>query len=107
MPFSALISRAERTLVAKLVCNRFHVAALKRVQGRPEEDTFRTAQGMSARGEVEKLGRWRGFALESFECISRYRNYLLLNALLLFLGLGFEEGSAEDLMLRVLRGWIW
>lgn len=94
------------TLVAKLIPNRFHGAIVKRVEGRPEEDTFPTAYRTNTRRDVDNLARHSGLTMESFEYLSQYPNYLLFNGPLFFLGMCFEKTIARISLLRFLRGWI-
>ncbi len=94
------------TLVARLIPNRFHSAIVKRVEGRPEEDTFPTAYRTNTRKAVEQLASRTGFVVESFEYLSQYPNYLLFNGPLFFVGMCFEKIVARVRLLRFLRGWI-
>jgi SAM-dependent methyltransferase len=94
------------TLVAKLIPNRFHGAIVKRVEGRAEEDTFPTAYRTNTRRDVNRLAGRGGLAVESFDYLSQYPNYLLFNGPLFFLGMCFEKTIARVSMLRFLRGWI-
>jgi SAM-dependent methyltransferase len=94
------------TLVARLIPNRFHAAIVKRVEGRADEDTFPTAYLTNTRRDVGRLAHESGLAVESFEYLSQYPNYLLFNGVLFFLGMCFERIIAKFSSLRVLRGWI-
>lgn len=94
------------TLVARMIPNQFHGAIVKRVEGRPEEDTFPTAYQTNTRRQVERLARHSGFSVETFDYLSQYPNYLLFNGPLFFLGMCFEKTISRLPMLRFLRGWI-
>lgn len=94
------------TLVARLIPNRFHGAVVKCVEGRAEEDTFPTAYRTNTRRAVADLARRSGLAIESFDYLSQYPNYLLFNGPLFFLGMCFEKTIATIPLLRFLRGWI-
>lgn len=94
------------TLVAKVVPNRFHGAVVRRVEGRPEEDTFPTAYRTNSRGAVNRLARRAGLEVEDFCYVSQYPNYLLFNGPLFFLGMCYERLIARVSALRFLRGWI-
>ena len=94
------------TLVARMIPNRFHAAIVKWVEGRPEEDTFPTAYRTNTRRDVERLASGSGFAVESFDYLSQYPNYLLFNGPLFFLGMCFEKTISKVSMLQFLRGWI-
>lgn len=94
------------TLVARLIPNRFHAAIVKRVEGRPEEDTFPIAYRTNTRTAVERLASSAGLEVMSFEYLSQYPNYLTFNGLLFFLGMCYEKVISHVEMLRFLRGWI-
>ena len=94
------------TLAARAIPNRFHGRIVRRVEGRKEEDTFPTAYRTNTRGDVRRLAREAGFAVESFDYLSQYPNYLLFNGALFFLGMCFEKVIARFEALRLLRGWI-
>ena len=94
------------TLVARLVPNRFHGWVVKRVEGRAEEDTFPIAYRTNTAADVERLAASAGLAVESFEYLSQYPNYLMFNGLLFFLGTCYEKLINRCECLRFLRGWI-
>ena len=94
------------TLVARLVPNRFHARIVKQVEGREEEDTFPTAYLTNTRADVERLATSAGLAVESFEYLSQYPNYLIFNGALFFLGMCYEKVISRFDFLRFLRGWI-
>lgn len=94
------------TLIARLIPNRFHAAIVRRVEGRAEEDTFPIAYRTNTRAAVDRLASSYGFAVESFEYLSQYPNYLMFNGALFFLGMCYEKLITRFESLRVLRGWI-
>jgi SAM-dependent methyltransferase len=94
------------TLVARLVPNRFHARIVKQVEGREEEDTFPTAYRTNTRADVERLAASSGMAVESFDYLSQYPNYLMFNGALFFLGMCYEKLISRFEILRFLRGWI-
>jgi ubiquinone/menaquinone biosynthesis C-methylase UbiE len=94
------------TLVASLIPNRFHAAIVRRVEGRAEEDTFPIAYRTNTRAAVDRLASASGFAVDSFEYLSQYPNYLMFNGVLFFLGMCYEKLITRFEFLRFLRGWI-
>jgi SAM-dependent methyltransferase len=94
------------TLIAWLIPNRFHAAIVRRVEGRAEEDTFPIAYRTNTRAAVNRLASSSGFAVESFEYLSQYPNYLMFNGVLFFLGMCYEKLISRFEFLRFLRGWI-
>ncbi|MEF8717664.1 MAG: class I SAM-dependent methyltransferase [Candidatus Accumulibacter necessarius] len=94
------------TLAARLIPNRFHARIVSRVEGRAEEDTFPTAYLTNTRADVECLADSAGLAVESFEYLSQYPNYLMFNGALFFLGMCYEKLISRFELLRFLRGWI-
>jgi SAM-dependent methyltransferase len=94
------------TLVARLVPNRLHGRIVKVVEGRAEEDTFPTAYKTNTRSDVDRLAADAGLAVERFEYLSQYPNYLMFNGLLFALGTAFEKLISRFEFLRFLRGWI-
>lgn len=94
------------TLAARLVPNRFHAWVVRRVEGRAEDDTFPTAYRTNTRADVDRLAAASGLAVESFEYLSQYPNYLMFNGALFFLGTCYEKLISRFEMLRFLRGWI-
>ncbi len=94
------------TLVARAVPNRFHARIVKAVEGRAEEDTFPTAYKTNTRGDVERLSAASGLAIESFEYLSQYPNYLMFNGVAFAIGTAFERLIRRFEALRFLRGWI-
>lgn len=94
------------TLVARLIPNRFHARIVKRVEGREEEDTFPTAYRTNTRADVERLAASAGMAVESFDYLSQYPNYLMFNGALFFIGMCYEKVISRFEALRFLRGWI-
>lgn len=94
------------TLIARLIPNRFHAAIVRRVEGRAEEDTFPIAYRTNTRAAVNRLASTYGFAVDSFEYLSQYPNYLMFNGVLFFLGMCYEKLIARFESLRFLRGWI-
>jgi SAM-dependent methyltransferase len=94
------------TLIARLVPNRFHAKVVRMTEGREEEDTFPTAYKTNTRADVDKLAMQAGLAVESFEYLSQYPNYLMFNGPLFFVGMCFEKLIARFHALRLLRGWI-
>lgn len=94
------------TLIARLIPNRFHAAIVRRVEGRAEEDTFPIAYRTNTRAAVNRLASAHGFAVESFEYLSQYPNYLMFNGVLFFLGMCYEKLITRFKLLRFLRGWI-
>jgi SAM-dependent methyltransferase len=94
------------TLIARLIPNRFHAAIVRRVEGRAEEDTFPIAYRTNTRAAVDRLASSYGFAVESFEYLSQYPNYLMFNGALFFLGMCYEKLITRFEFLRFLRGWI-
>jgi SAM-dependent methyltransferase len=94
------------TLVARMIPNRYHARIVKAVEGRDEEDTFPTAYKTNTRTDVERLAAVSGLALEHFEYLSQYPNYLMFNAFLFGLGTAFEKLISRFHALRFLRGWI-
>ncbi len=94
------------TLVARLVPNRFHAKIVKHVEGRAEEDTFPIAYNTNTRSDVDRLAASAGLAVDSFQYLSQYPNYLMFNGALFFLGMCFEKLISHFESLRILRGWI-
>lgn len=94
------------TLVARLVPNRMHGRVVKVVEGRAEEDTFPTAYKTNTRSAVDRLAAQGGLAVESFEYLSQYPNYLLFNGPLFLLGTAYEKVISRFEALRFLRGWL-
>ena len=94
------------TLVARCVPNRFHARIVRMAEGREEEDTFPTEYKTNTRGAVRRLSADAGLAVESFEYLSQYPNYLMFNGALFFIGMCFEKLIARFDALRGLRGWI-
>ncbi|MEO5698537.1 MAG: class I SAM-dependent methyltransferase [Burkholderiaceae bacterium] len=94
------------TTVARLVPNRFHAAIVKEVEGRAEADTFPTAYRTNTRRAVDRFARNAGLAVERFDYLGQYPNYLLFNGVLFFFGMCFERIVAKFSILKVLRGWI-
>lgn len=94
------------TMVARLIPNRFHARIVKAVEGRPEEDTFPTAYKTNTRGDVDRLAANAGLAVEAFEYLNQYPNYLMFNGALFLLGVGYERLTSRFDCLRLLRGWI-
>lgn len=94
------------TLVARLVPNRLHGRIVKVVEGRAEEDTFPTAYKTNTRSDVDRLAAGAGLAVERFEYLSQYPNYLMFNGVLFALGTAFEKLISRFEFLRFLRGWI-
>ncbi|MEF8698926.1 MAG: class I SAM-dependent methyltransferase [Candidatus Accumulibacter sp. UW20] len=94
------------TLFARLIPNRFHGRIVRAVEGRAEEDTFPTAFRTNTRRDVERLAASAGLAVESFEYLSQYPNYLMFNGALFLLGTGYEKVISRFEALRFLRGWI-
>jgi SAM-dependent methyltransferase len=94
------------TLAARLVPNRFHGRVVRVVEGRAEEDTFPTAYKTNTRRDVERLAASTGFAVERFEYLSQYPNYLMFNGVLFAIGTAFEKLTRRFEALRFLRGWI-
>ena len=94
------------TLVARMVPNRFHARIVRQVEGREEEDTFPTAYRTNTRTDVERLAASAGLAVESFDYLSQYPNYLMFNGALFFLGMCYEKLISRFEILRFLRGWI-
>jgi ubiquinone/menaquinone biosynthesis C-methylase UbiE len=94
------------TLVARLVPNQFHQRIVKKVEGRPEEDTFPTAYRTNTRRAVRRLASSAGLQVDSFEYLSQYPNYLLFSGVLFALGTAYEKLISRFEALAFLRGWI-
>ena len=94
------------TLIARAIPNRYHGRIVARVEGRAEEDTFPTAYRTNTRRAVDALARANGFAIERFQYVSQYPNYLLFNGALFFVGMCYEKLVSRFERLAFLRGWI-
>lgn len=94
------------TLMARLIPNRLHGKVVKFVEGRAEEDTFPTAYKTNTRRDVDRLSREAGLAVESFEYLSQYPNYLMFSGPLFLAGSMLERLLRRFHVLRFLRGWI-
>jgi len=94
------------TLVARLVPNRLHGRIVKVVEGREEEDTFPTAYKTNTRRDVDRLAAGTGLAVEHFDYLGQYPNYLMFNGLLFAVGTAYDKLISRFESLRILRGWI-
>jgi SAM-dependent methyltransferase len=94
------------TMAARLIPNRFHARIVKAVEGREEEDTFPTAFKTNTRRDVDALAAASGFAVQQYDYLSQYPNYLMFNGALFLLGTAYEKLIRRFEALRFLRGWI-
>jgi SAM-dependent methyltransferase len=93
-------------MVARLVPNRYHARVVKFAEGRAEEDTFPTVYKSNSRSTVHRLAGGAGLQVSRFEYLGQYPNYLMFNAALFVLGMGYEKLTTHVDALRFLRGWI-
>jgi SAM-dependent methyltransferase len=94
------------TLAARAIPNRFHSRIVRYAEGRKEEDVFPTRYRTNTRRAVERLAAQAGLAIESFEYLGQYPNYLMFNAGLFLLGTAYDKIVSRFDGLRFLRGWI-
>lgn len=94
------------TLLARLIPNGFHARIVKKVEGRPEEDTFPTAYKTNSYQMVRRLSENVGFRIKEFSYLNQYPNYFMFNGALFFVGMCYERLTSKINALRFLRGWI-
>jgi SAM-dependent methyltransferase len=94
------------SIIARMIPNRLHPFIVRRVEGRPEEDTFPTRYRVNDRRTIERLAQSHGLSISGFSYLGQYPNYFLFSPLL------FRVASQYELWLRRhpsrhwLRGWI-
>lgn len=94
------------SIIASVIPNQLHPFIVRRVEGRPEEDTFPTRYRVNDRRTIEGLAHRHGFLLSGFSYLGQYPNYFQFSPLL------FRVASHYELWLRRrpsrqwLRGWI-
>jgi SAM-dependent methyltransferase len=94
------------SIAARLIPNRLHPAIVRRVEGRPEEDTFPTRYRVNDRGTIERLAQRHGFAVLNLAYLGQYPNYFLFSPFLFRIAAHYELWLRRHPSLHWLRGWI-
>jgi SAM-dependent methyltransferase len=94
------------SLIARMIPNRLHPMIVRRVEGRPEEDTFPTRYRVNDRRTIEALAQRHGFAVNGFSYLGQYPNYFLFSPLLFRIASQYELWLRRHPSLHWLRGWI-
>jgi ubiquinone/menaquinone biosynthesis C-methylase UbiE len=94
------------SIIARMIPNRLHPLIVRRVEGRPEEDTFPTRYRVNDRRTIEGLAQRHGFAVTGFSYLGQYPNYFLFSPLLFRIASHYELWLRRSPSRHWLRGWI-
>lgn len=94
------------SLTAALVPNRLHPWIVRRIEGRPEEDTFPTHYRCNTKRRVRQLAHRHGLDVVEFAFLGQYPNYLKFNAFLFRLGCWYAKALERLKPLHPMQGWI-
>jgi hypothetical protein len=94
------------SLIAHLVPNRMHPWIVHRVEGRQEEDVFATCYQANTKHQIGKLAARAGLAVERFDYLGQYPNYLKFNRKIFELGCRYAKFLQRTPPLHWLQGWI-
>ena len=94
------------TVAAKMIPNRYHATIVKRIENRPEHDTFDTYYRSNSARTVRRLAEKSGLQVESIDYAGQYPSYLCFNSLAFILGSCFEKTVERIHGLRFLRRWL-
>lgn len=94
------------SIIARMIPNRLHPFIVRRVEGRPEEDTFPTRYRVNDRRTIERLAQSHGFSITGFSYLGQYPNYFLFSPLLFRIASQYELWLRRHPSRHWLRGWI-
>ena len=94
------------SIIARMIPNSLHPLIVKRVEGRPEEDTFPTRYRVNDRRTIDGLAQRHGFSVAGFSYLGQYPNYFLFSPTLFRIASHYELWLRQSPSRQWLRGWI-
>jgi SAM-dependent methyltransferase len=94
------------SIIARMIPNSLHPLIVKRVEGRPEEDTFPTRYRVNDRRTIDGLAKRHGFSVAGFSYLGQYPNYFLFSPTLFRIASHYELWLRQSPSRQWLRGWI-